>query len=187
VQPEKILNVCFGSLADITTRPRHVRFNSNNGRWAARFMNTSPSLTVILFRSGLAALALAVVKECDQFGVTPVSNSPLLIHLLKYHHSRPAPASIQYRASGRYPSSGRRSIILHDGNEGFNGLTRMRARKFDKGLDNLRPTAWIPRLPFLKGLPITLLLMVLFPVLLAAGVEKEGAQTLTRLRLRAWF
>ena len=28
-------NVRFGSLADILTSPRHVRFTPNNGRWAA--------------------------------------------------------------------------------------------------------------------------------------------------------
>jgi hypothetical protein len=28
-------NVRFGSLADILTSPRHVRFSSNNGHWAA--------------------------------------------------------------------------------------------------------------------------------------------------------
>ena len=31
----KISNVRFGSLADILTSPRHVRFTPNNGRWAA--------------------------------------------------------------------------------------------------------------------------------------------------------
>jgi hypothetical protein len=29
------LNVRFGSLADIVTSPRHVRFSPNNGHWAA--------------------------------------------------------------------------------------------------------------------------------------------------------
>ena len=30
-----VWNVRFGSLADILTSPRHVRFTPNNGRWAA--------------------------------------------------------------------------------------------------------------------------------------------------------
>jgi hypothetical protein len=34
-QRRKTFNVCYGSLADITARPRHVRFTPNNGRWAA--------------------------------------------------------------------------------------------------------------------------------------------------------
>ncbi len=46
-------NVRFGSLADILTSPRHVRFTPNNGRWAAHpsqhlavgFMSTCPSST----------------------------------------------------------------------------------------------------------------------------------------------
>jgi hypothetical protein len=29
-----VLNVRYGSLADILTGPRHVRFTPNNGRWA---------------------------------------------------------------------------------------------------------------------------------------------------------
>jgi hypothetical protein len=28
-------HVCYGSLADILTSPRHVRFTPNNGSWAA--------------------------------------------------------------------------------------------------------------------------------------------------------
>ena len=28
-------NVCYGSLADKVTSPRHVRFTPNNGRWTA--------------------------------------------------------------------------------------------------------------------------------------------------------
>ena len=35
VIPDKLGQVCFGSLADILTSPRHVRFTSNNGSWAA--------------------------------------------------------------------------------------------------------------------------------------------------------
>jgi hypothetical protein len=31
----KDCHVCFGSLADIVTSPRHVRFTPNNGRWMA--------------------------------------------------------------------------------------------------------------------------------------------------------
>ena len=31
----KHANVRYGSLADILTSPRHVRFTPNNGRWAA--------------------------------------------------------------------------------------------------------------------------------------------------------
>src|SRR6187431_3315422 len=39
-------DVCFGSLADILTSPRHVRFTPNNGRWAA---HPSQYLAVGLF------------------------------------------------------------------------------------------------------------------------------------------
>src|SRR6476646_8764438 len=44
-------NVRYGSLADILTSPRHVRFTPNNGRWAASksgfcclFVSTRPRL-----------------------------------------------------------------------------------------------------------------------------------------------
>jgi len=47
-----LVDVCFGSLADILTSPRHVRFVPNNGRWAAHpsqhldngFVSTRPNL-----------------------------------------------------------------------------------------------------------------------------------------------
>ena len=34
-RPYQVENVRFGSVADILTSPRHVRFTPNNGRWAA--------------------------------------------------------------------------------------------------------------------------------------------------------
>ena len=39
--PRLITHVRFGSLADMLTSPRHVRFTPNNGRWA-----THPWLSV---------------------------------------------------------------------------------------------------------------------------------------------
>jgi hypothetical protein len=32
---QRAADVRYGSLADILTSPRHVRFTPNNGRWAA--------------------------------------------------------------------------------------------------------------------------------------------------------